>query len=161
MEQIESLLLDWRPEWKPAQRALVARLAEGAAGRALGFDLEKYLRERQDALTLLRSAEDAADHSTLFRLTETYRAGAEGQEKTSGLIRALYFLLEDLLLLQAQTPGLVRNIDLLPELGKMAATMTPGWIENAARGLGQIESGMRRNLLRSLALDAFTAELTQ
>ena len=45
-----------RSDWKPAQRALVARLSEGAAGRALGFPLEAYLASRQEALVLLRSA---------------------------------------------------------------------------------------------------------
>ncbi len=81
LEQIEALLAERRMDWKPAQRALVARLAEGAAGRALAFPLDQYLANRVDALTILRNATQDADYSTLFRMTETYRAGAEGQEK--------------------------------------------------------------------------------
>ena len=84
MKEIETLLAARRSDWKPAQRALVARLAEGAAGRALEFPLESYLASRQEALLLLRGAlAEGADHSTLFRMTESYRAGAEGQEKMS------------------------------------------------------------------------------
>ncbi len=155
--EIEALLAARRSDWKPAQRALVARLSEGAAGRALGFPLEAYLVSRQEALVLLRSA--TTDSSTLFRLTESYRAGAEGQEKMSGLIRALMSLLEDLLLLRSGTPMLVRNIDLAAELRRIADEASLEWMETAAKAVNRLESGMRRNLLRSLALDSFAAEL--
>jgi DNA polymerase-3 subunit delta' len=157
--EIEVLLAARRGDWKPAQRSLVARLSEGAAGRALGFPLEAYLSSRQDAMILLRGAIAEPDHSALFRMTETYRAGAEGQEKMSGLNRALMSVLEDLVLLRSGTPGLVRNIDLSQELTKMAAAVSVEWIDAAARGVDRLVSGMRRNLLRSLALDAFAGEV--
>src|SRR5580692_7691570 len=54
-EEIEKDLEKQQPEWKPAQRALVARLSEGAVGRARGFDLEAYTAARQHALTILNS----------------------------------------------------------------------------------------------------------
>lgn len=155
--EIEAMLAIRRSDWKPSQRALVARLSEGAVGRALAFPLESYLASRQDALILLRSS--TSDSSTLFRMTESYRAGAEGQEKMSGLIRALISLLEDLLLLSSGTPALVRNIDLSSELSRMAAETSIEWIESASKAANRLESGMRRNLLRSLALDSFAAEL--
>jgi DNA polymerase-3 subunit delta' len=153
--QIEKLLAERRPHDRPAERALIARLSEGAIGRALGFDLPAYLASRADALVLLRNAMGQADASDLFKVTETYRAGAEGQEKTESLVRAASSLLEDLLLLKSETPQLVRNIDLQKELASMAPVVTFDWIESAARGLRQVESGMRRNLLRSLSLDSF------
>jgi DNA polymerase-3 subunit delta' len=161
LDIIEALLEDRRADWKPAQRSLVARLAEGAAGRALAFDLPSYLAGRQDALLILRNAIRDPDHSALFRMTETYRAGAEGQEKTTALIRCLTSLLEDLLLLQSGAPGLVRNIDIAAELSRLAESVSFAWIESAARGIGQLQSGMRRNLLRSLSLDAFATSLAQ
>src|SRR6202451_2671538 len=37
--EMEERLTRLRPDWKPRQRALVARLSEGAIGRALSFDL--------------------------------------------------------------------------------------------------------------------------
>lgn len=160
IEQIEPLLAERRRDLKPAERSLVARLAEGAIGRTLSFDLAAYLAARADAMILLRSTLSQTDASDLFKVTETYRAGAEGQEKTDALLRAAASLLEDLLLLKSETPQLVRNIDLQRELAAMADAVSFDWIESAARGLRQVESGMRRNLLRSLSLDSFAAALS-
>lgn len=157
--EIEALLAARRPELKQRDRALVARLAEGAVGRALGFDLAKYLASREDALIVLRTALREPDYSQLFRATETYRAGAEGQEKTLNLLRALGGLVEDLLLVLAGTPALIRNIDLQAELERMAQGLNIDWIDGVARALAQVEQGMRRNLLRSLSLDAMALSL--
>ena len=67
--------------------------------------------------------------------------------------------------IQSETPELVKNLDILSELERMAKTKTKTllfrWIEIASRGLGEVESGMRRNLLRSLSLDAFAVSLEQ
>jgi DNA polymerase-3 subunit delta' len=156
---LESLLAHRRPELKPQDRALAARLAEGAVGRALTIDLGVYLASRQDALVLLRTALREPDYSALFHATESYRAGADGQEKTINLLRALGSLLEDLLLFLAGTPQLIRNLDLTPELNRMAQGLTVDWIDSAARALVQVEQGMRRNLLRSLSLDAMAVSL--
>jgi DNA polymerase-3 subunit delta' len=161
LPQLEEILAAQHAEWKPKQRALVARLAEGTVGRALSFNVEAYAATRKDALLLLRTALAEPDHSALFRTTESYRAGSEGQHKTQELLRALYSLLEDMLLLQAGAHGRVRNIDIETELRQLAAEVRFEWIEQATRAIGQVESGMRRNLLRSLSLDALTSQLSQ
>jgi DNA polymerase-3 subunit delta' len=158
-EEIERDLARLHPEWKPAQRALVAKLAEGAVGRARSFDLSAYTAARQDALLLLHTAIQAEDHSALFRATETYRAGAEGRQKTDHLLRTVYALLEDLMYLKSGTPELVRNTDIGGELKRMAGAVDFAWIARAAQRIGEVESGMRRNLLRSLSLDAMVASL--
>jgi len=126
-------------------------------GAALGFDLEQYLAYRRDALVILHHATHETDHSALFHMTETYRAGAEGQEKTQGMLRAMTSLLEDLLLIQSGQTVLMRNIDLQAELTSIATSISFDWIERVARGIQEVQSGMRRNLIRSLALDAFAA----
>jgi len=156
--QIESFLAKQIPALGVKQRGLVARLSQGAYGKAMSFDLAGYLAARSDALAVLHSAQ-TEDHSSLFKATETYRAGAEGKEKTALLLRTLYSLLEDLMYVQSGTPELVKNLDILPELERMARTLPFRWIEGASRGLAEVESGMRRNLLRSLALDAFAVSL--
>jgi len=181
VEEIEMLLTARRPDVPPKQRALIARLAQGAAGRALTFDLEAYTAARADALIFLQNAgapglasetwdsgrkssasrPTEPDHSALFKMTETYRAGAEGQQKTTALLRALSLLLEDLLLLNAGTPELVRNTDLAPELTRLAAVLPFEWIERASHAVDQVHSGLRRNLLRSLSLDAMATQLTE
>ena len=156
---LEALLAERRPELNVRDRAQAARLAEGAVGRALTIDLGAYLTGRQDALVILRTALRDPDYSQLFHATESYRAGADGQEKTVNLLRALGSLVEDLLLVVAGTPALIRNLDLAAELERMAQGLTVEWIDGAARALVQVEQGMRRNLLRSLSLDAMTVSL--
>jgi DNA polymerase-3 subunit delta' len=170
---LEALLARRRPQLKPQDRALAARLAEGAVGRALTLDLGVYLASRQDALILLRtalrepgvpadrssSAGCEPDYSALFHATESYRAGADGQEKTINLLRALGSLIEDLLLIVAGTPGLIRNLDIEAELKRLAEGLSLDWIDSASHALGQVEQGMRRNLLRSLSLDAMAVSL--
>src|SRR6266496_1632117 len=158
VEQIESYLARHRPDWNARQRALVARLCEGAVGRARTFDLEAYTAARAQALTILTSA-GVGDHSELFKLTESFRAGAEGRDKMENLLRTLYSLLQDLMFLNSGAPELVRNTDMRAELKKLAESADFNWIARAAHGLAEVERGMRRNLLRSLSLDAFAAAL--
>ena len=157
---MEQYLAEVRPEWKARERALVARICGGGLGRARSFDLAAYLAARQDALALLGPAMGAQDHSALFRVTDTYRAGADGKAKTEQLIRTLYSLLEDMLFLKSGTPELVRNHGHCSRSWrKMAAQVEFAWIVTATQRLGEVESGMRRNLLRSLALDTFATSL--
>jgi len=160
VEEIEMLLRDRRSDVPPKQRTLIARLAQGAAGRALSFDLDAYTAARADAMLLLRQATAEPDHTALFKMTESYRAGAEGQQKTTELLRTLTLLLEDILLIQSGTPERVRNTDLRAELDRIAQTVSFQWIEQASRSIDQVWSGMRRNLLRSLSLDSLAGQLT-
>jgi DNA polymerase-3 subunit delta' len=157
--ELETLLARRRPELKPQERTLVSRLAEGAVGRTLSLDLGAYLASRQDALIVLRASVGEPDYSQLFHATESYRAGAEGQEKAISLLRAMGSLIEDLLLVNAGVPELTRNLDLGAELERMARGVSLDWIEGASRALGEVEQGMRRNLLRSLSIDAMALGL--
>src|SRR5438105_4779310 len=158
-KEIETYLSRHRPDWNAKQRTLVARLCQGAIGRARTFDLPAYTEARTDGLTILAAALRANDHSDLFKTTESYRAGAEGRDKTVRLLRALYSLLEDLMFLGNGTPDLVRNTDILGELKKLSEAADFAWISYAADRIAEVERGMRRNLLRSLSLDAFATAL--
>lgn len=158
-DEIEKDLAKHHPEWKPAQVALVARLSEGAVGRARGFDLQAYTAARDHALAILKSALRGGEHSELFKITESYRPGAEGREKIEALIRTLYSLLRDLLFIDSSTPELIRNTDIGSELKRLAESADFEWITAASDRLAEVERGMRRNLLRSLSLDAFAAAL--
>ena len=157
--EIEQYLAAHRPDWNPKQRALLARLSEGAVGRARSFDLAAYTAARAHALVILSSALRASDHSELFKITETYRAGAEGRDKTERLLRAIYSVLQDLTFLNSGTPELIRNTDIQSELRSLAEATDFAWIALASNRLAEVERGMRRNLLRSLSLDAFEAAL--
>jgi DNA polymerase-3 subunit delta' len=158
-EEIERYLAEHRPEWKAAQRALVARLCEGAVGRARSFDLAAYVAARGHAIAILKSALGGGEHSELFKTTESYRPGAEGREKLERLIRTLYSLLRDLTSIEAGVPELIRNTDIASELKRLGEAADFEWITAASDRLAEVERGMRRNLLRSLSLDAFAAAL--
>src|SRR5271154_2678849 len=158
-DEVEQYLATNRPDWNPKQRALLARLSEGAVGRARSFDLAAYTAARAHALAILGSALRASDHSELFKITETYRAGAEGRDKTEKLLRAIYSLLQDLTFLNSGAPELVRNADIQTELKTLAESADFAWITLASDRLAEVERGMRRNLLRSLSLDAFATAL--
>jgi DNA polymerase-3 subunit delta' len=159
LEEVERYLAKHRADWTSKQRSLVARLAEGALGKARSFDLPAYTAARAHALTILNSALRAGDHGELFKTTETYRAGAEGREKIERLLRTLYALLQDLMFLQSGTPEFVRNVDIESDLKKLSATADFDWIVFAVDRLADVERGLRRNLLRSLSLDAFAAAM--
>jgi DNA polymerase III subunit delta' len=158
-DEIEKDLGKYRPEWKPAQRALVARLCEGCVGRARNFDIEAYTAARSHALAILGSALRGGEHSDLFKITETYRPGAEGREKIEALIKTIYSLLRDLAFIDSGAPDLVRNTDIATDLKRLAESADFAWITAASDRLAEVERGMRRNLLRSLSLDAFAAAL--
>jgi DNA polymerase III subunit delta' len=158
-EEIERDLEKQHPEWRPAQRALVARLSQGCVGRARSFDLAEYMAARENAITILKSALSGSEHSELFKVTEAYRPGAEGREKTEILIRTLYSLLHDLLFIESGAQQLIRNSDIGAELKRMAESADFEWITAASDRLAEVERGMRRNLLRSLSLDGFAAAL--
>jgi DNA polymerase-3 subunit delta' len=60
-----------------------------------------------------------------------------------------------LLSINSGTPESVHNTDIESELRRLADAASFDWIALAADGLAEVERGMRRNLLRSLSLDAF------
>jgi DNA polymerase-3 subunit delta' len=124
VEDVDRYLAEPRPEWKPPQRALVARLCEGALGRARTFDLDAYVAARADALAVLNSALVGGEHTQLFKITESYRAGAEGREKTEHLLRTLYSLLRDLMFLGSGAPHLVHNTDIQNNLRSWLRPLT-------------------------------------
>jgi DNA polymerase-3 subunit delta' len=159
VEEVERFLAKQHPEWKPQERTLVARLSEGALGRAGGFEIEAYVAARADALAILNTALIGGDHTQLFKITESYRAGAEGREKTEQLLGTLYSLLRDLMFLGSGTPELIHNTDIQAALTKLAEAADFDWIAAASDRLGEVERGMRRNLLRSLSLDGFSLAL--
>jgi DNA polymerase III subunit delta' len=68
-------------------------------------------------------------------------------------------LIQDLMFLNSGAPELVRNTDVLGELKKLSQAADFDWIARAADGLAEVERGMRRNLMRSLSLDAFATAL--
>jgi len=75
------------------------------------------------------------------------------------LIRTLYSLLRDLMMIQSGASEKICNADIASELRRLAESADFEWIASASDRLAEVERGMRRNLLRSLSLDAFAAAL--
>ena len=93
------------------------------------------------------------------KLPQQVSLPAQGKEKTDRLLGAVYSLLKDLTALVSNAPELVRNTDIAAELKSLAAVVDFNWIAQATQQLGQVQSGMRRNVLRPLSLDAFALAL--
>ncbi len=156
--EIEKLLGARRPELAQGPRELLARLAQGCPGRALGMDLDAYRELRKQAFLLLRGAQKTESHSELFRVTEQWRAGKETFES---LHEILYSVLQDILYLISDRSDSIRNVDCHAELAALASFYTPGRIAAAVKELDLVLSAARRNANRPLALDAWALRLAE
>jgi hypothetical protein len=52
-----------------------------------------------------------------------------------------------------------QNIDIAPELAPLAGAVSFRWLEQAVKQTDELAAGLRRNLQKSLALDAFALKL--
>ncbi len=152
--ELEALLARRRPELKP-QRPRPGRAAGRGRGGPRAFARSRHV-SCQPRGCAGHSAHGAARARLLHALSRhgklPRRRRWPGEDREPAA-RALS-LVEDLLLIVAGTPALIRNIDIAAELARLAQGLTVDWIDGAARAMVQVEQGMRRNLLRSLSLDA-------
>lgn len=133
-------------------------LAQGRPGLAVALDLEAYDRQREAMLTLLEVAAGTAPFASWIRQSES---AAVRQEKLEDLLAVLYGLLRDLLVLSrdgARAPA-VRNADIRNRLERLAAQVSFRWLESAVARADRIAALVRRNIQKTLALDALILEL--
>ena len=131
-------------------------LAGGSPGLAVLIDLEVYDQRRAAMLSLLRVAAGRAPFAEWAKHSEAL--GTRKQDKLDLLVDVLYILLEDVLLLANDT-GEIRNADIHKELEALAAGLTFKWIRRAVQRVDEMAELMRRNIQKSIALDAFATEL--
>jgi DNA polymerase-3 subunit delta' len=131
-------------------------LAGGSPGVAISIDLEAYDQRRTAMLKLLQVAAGRAPFAEWAKHAEAI--AARKQEKLDLLVNVLYVLLEDILLLGNGT-GEIRNIDVREDLEALAAAVSFRWIRAAVRRLDEMAELVRRNIQKSIALDAFAVEL--
>jgi DNA polymerase III subunit delta' len=130
-------------------------LAQGSPGFAMSMDLETYDRRRASMLALLETASGAAPFSNWVK----YAEGAGSRtEKLDPLLRVLYVLLGDLVLLQHGT-GEIRNPDMREQLSALAGRVPFDWIRAAVRKVDELAGLVRRNIQKNIALDALVVEL--
>lgn len=151
VEEMESFVqlrkLD-RPERRMA-------LASGSPGMAVSLDLEAYDKRRTAMLALLEVASGRSPFSAWVKYSESI--GASKSEKLEQYLKVLYVLLEDILLINHG--GAIRNPDIRKQLESLAAGVTFAWINTAVKKVDELIDLVRRNIQKSIALDAFAAAM--
>jgi hypothetical protein len=145
---------------KPEERRLAAQYAEGSPGAAIGLDLEAAARLRRDVLSILERSVELRGVSDLFAATA---ALAKSQEIAfENVLEVFYSLLTDLLdLSSSSTKKVLRNPALARELETLSKKVDLAWISKAVEGFDVLNARTRRNINRSLGLDAVAISLTR
>jgi DNA polymerase-3 subunit delta' len=137
-----------------AERRLA--LAEGSPGVAVSLDLEAYDRRRGAMLALLKVAGGLEPFSAWMNHSESI--AARRTEKLEWYLEVLYALLGDLARL-AHGVAEVRNQDVVGELRAVAGKVSFEWLRAAVVRVDELVGLARRNIQKSLALDAFAVQL--
>ena len=149
MEQfVQARGLD-RPERRVA-------LAAGSPGVAVSIDLDAYDKRRAAMLTLAKVAAGVTSYSAWLPVSETIARSKS--EKLELHLEALYGLLRDLLILR-ESGGEIRNQDIRRDLETLAGKIEFAWIRRAVAPVDEIARLLRRNIQKSIALDALIATL--
>jgi DNA polymerase-3 subunit delta' len=154
-------ILSARTEMKPAERKLAAQLSEGSPGAAMDLNLEAAVQLRRDCLTVLERSLDLRGVSNLFASTS---ALAKNQEVAfENILEVFYSLLTDLLDLSCSPSQqkVLRNPSLRKELEALSKRVNVSWISKAVGGFDALHARLRRNINRSLGLDAVAVSLAR
>jgi DNA polymerase III subunit delta' len=158
-EQVEQVLKP-RVQWKSGELKLAAQLSEGSPGVALDLDFEAAAKLRRDALAILERSTELHGASDLFARTA---ALAKNQDVAfENVLDVFYSLLTDLLdLVCSSSSEMLRNPGLRKELEALGKKVDATWISNAVHGLDTLHGRLRRNVNKSLGLDAVVFSLPQ
>jgi DNA polymerase III subunit delta' len=132
------------------------RLAEGSPGLAVSFDLEAYERRRAAMLALLKVAGGAEPFG--FWLKHSESIAMRRTEKLDSYLDVLYALVEDVVRL-ANGVETIRNEDLRADLTALAGRVSFEWLRAAVSKTDELMELVRRNIQKSIALDAFAVDL--
>jgi len=138
---------------QPERRVM---LAGGSPGLAVSLDLETYDKRRAVMLALLEAASGAAPFASWIPVSEAF--GRSRGEKLDLHLKLLCDLLRDLLLLH-EGAGAIRNQDIRAELEALARKVRFAWLRKAAEKVDEIARLVRRNIQKTIALDALIVEL--
>jgi DNA polymerase III subunit delta' len=131
-------------------------LAEGSPGVAASLDLEAYDRRRDAMLALLKVASGLEPFGTWLKHSDSI--AARRTEKLDSYLDVLYVLLEDVLRL-ANGVAQIRNEDMRKPLEILAGRVSFDWLRAAVARVDELVRLLRRNIQKSLALDALAVEL--
>jgi DNA polymerase III subunit delta' len=131
-------------------------LSAGSPGVAMSLDLEQYDRRRSAMHALLRVAAGAAPFSEWMKHSESIARSKS--EKLELYLKILYTLLRDLLVLR-ESGGEIRNRDIRAQLEPLAKKVSFAWIRTAVKKVDDLAELLRRNIQKTIALDAFILEM--
>jgi len=158
-DEVEKILAA-HTDWKPQERKLAAQFAEGCPGAVMSIDLGATEKLHRDALIILERAAGERGVSDLFAATA---ALAKNQEIAfENVLEVFYSLLTDLLdLSSSSTKKVLRNPALSRELETLSRKIDAAWVAKAVEGFDVLQSRVRRNINRSLGLDAVAISLNR
>ena len=158
-EEVEQILKA-HTKMTPEERKLAAQYAEGRPGAAIELDLEATAKLRRDALAILERSVELRGVSDLFAATA---ALAKSQEIAfENVLEVFYSLLTDLLdLSSSSTKKVLRNPALGRDLEALSKKVDLAWISKAVEGFDVLHARTRRNINRSLGMDAVAISLTR
>jgi DNA polymerase-3 subunit delta' len=159
MGEVEEILRT-RTQLTPEERKLAAQYSEGCPGTAMHLDVATMAKLQRDALTVLERAVELRGVSDLFASTA---ALAKSQEIAfENVLEVFYSLLTDLLDLScSSSKKTLRNPVLRRELEVLSRKVNLGWVSKAVEGFDALHSRTRRNINRSLGLDAVAISLAR
>ena len=131
-------------------------LAAGSPGLAISMDLDVYDERRRAMLALLQAAAGRASFGEWAKHAEAM--APRRQDKLDHLLGILYVLLEDILLLSEGT-GEIRNADIRPQLLDLSEHVSFRWVRSAVKKTDELAELVRRNIQKTIALDAMVVEL--
>jgi DNA polymerase-3 subunit delta' len=131
-------------------------LAGGSPGVAVALDLEAFDKRRSAMLVLLKAAAGLTPFAAWVPVSESI--GRSRTEKLEPYLTILYELLRDVLILREGGGG-IRNEDVRRELEPLAAKLEFHWIRTAVSKVDEIVEFLRRNIQKTMALDALIVEL--
>jgi DNA polymerase-3 subunit delta' len=131
-------------------------LANGSPGVAMSLDLETYDKRRAAMLALLKVAAGMTPFAAWMPYSEAI--GRSKSEKLDAYLKVLYDLLRDVLVLR-ESGGEIRNRDLRRELEAVAQRVSFPWIRRAVKKVDEVVELIRRNIQKTIALDAVSMEL--
>ena len=137
---------------KDPQRRMA--LAGGSPGLAVSLDLDAYEKRRAAMIALLLAASGLQPFASWARVSESLGR----TEKLENHLNVLYSLLEDVMFLQNGS-GEIRNTDVRRELDAIARHVGFDWLRRAVKRVDELVEFLRRNIQKSIALDALVAEL--
>src|SRR5215813_318844 len=136
------------------ENRLIARLAEGSIGRAVGIDIDEYLEERELLINLVDAALVARDGVHLLSAAEQIGRKLERDDFVR-YMNTLLLLLSDLFKLKLDQPlEMLTNADAVDRLGAIADQVD---LESLTAWTDKIEKllqDMTRNVSRQLAMES-------